>query len=71
MSGHKDRKSGRRYKGPGERGDDADPGWLARCMKDPECRARLARTAVWLSMAYTAAGFVLILLLLGGYIGIG
>jgi hypothetical protein len=39
-----------------------------RCREDPECRARLFRAAIWMSILYTAVGFVLILMLLTGII---
>ena len=42
-----------------------------RCMLDPECRARAFQWAVYASLLYTAAGFVVILLIIGGYLGFG
>ena len=39
-----------------------------RCMKDPECRARMFRLAVWASLIYTFFGFVTIVLLASGLV---
>ena len=48
---------------------DAPSGaWMQRCLQDGECRARLFKALVWVSLAYTLAGFVLMVLILRGIV---
>ena len=48
--------------------DSPSGSWMQRCLQDGECRARLFRALVWVSMAYTLAGIVLMLLIWRGIV---
>ena len=66
----RENKDGRPSKSKG-RPDDDEPYFMRKwnaCMKDPECRARLFQAAVYASIAYTFMGFVIILLVLAGFV---